>query len=70
MDKAKLSGSAFDHVKDEEERDFLQFFSLVSLLSFDVYMKKNMIENLIDDFDSRHNTHDTSTEKKKSDKKS
>lgn len=70
MDKAKLSGSAFDHVKDEDERDFLQFFSLVSLLSFDVYMKKNMIENLIDDFDNKHNTSDAGTEKKKSDKKS
>lgn len=44
---------AFSTVEDTDSREFLQFFSLVSLLSFDVYMKKNIIESLIDDFASR-----------------
>ncbi len=65
MDKAKLSGNSFDKVSDEDQRDFLQFFSLVSLLSFDVYMKKNMIENLIDDFARKQNKKDENSEKRK-----
>ena len=32
----------------EEEKDFLQMFSFVCMLSFDVYLKKQMIEELID----------------------
>lgn len=32
----------------EEEQEFLQLFSFICLLSFDVYMKKQMIEKLID----------------------
>ena len=30
------------------EREFLQLFSFICLLSFDVYLKKQIIENLID----------------------
>ncbi len=32
----------------EDERDFLKLFSLVCSLSFDVYVKKQMIESIID----------------------
>lgn len=32
----------------EEDRDFLQMFSFICLLSFDVYVKKQMIEKMID----------------------
>ena len=32
----------------EEDREFLQLFSFICLLSFDVYMKKQLIEKLID----------------------
>lgn len=32
-----------------EDRQFLQLFSFVSLLSFDVYVKKQLIEKLIDE---------------------
>ena len=53
LEKAYLSEEAFSTVEDTDSREFLQFFSLVSLLSFDVYMKKNIIESLIDDFASR-----------------
>lgn len=33
----------------EQDRDFLQKFSFICLLSFDVYVKKLMIEKMIDD---------------------
>ncbi len=32
----------------EDERDFLQLFSFICMLSFDVYVKKQVIEKLID----------------------
>ena len=48
--KSEQASNAFSDVKDDDDREFLQFFSLVCLLSFDVYMKKNMIESLIDDY--------------------
>ena len=36
----------------EEDRDFLQLFSFICLLAFDTYMKKTLIEKLIDSLDS------------------
>ena len=33
---------------DEKEREYLQLFSFISELSFDVYLKKQMIEAIID----------------------
>lgn len=65
LEKAKLAGKSFDYVEDDEQREFLELFSLVSLLSFDVYMKKNVIETLIDDYSSRKNSADKNTENKK-----
>ena len=32
----------------EDEQDFLKLFSFICLLSFDVYMKKTIIEQMID----------------------
>ena len=32
----------------EEDKDFLQMFSFICMLSFDVYLKKQLIEELID----------------------
>ena len=60
---AALSRDTFEYVEDEEQRDFLELFSLISLLSFDVYMKKNMIETLIDDYSSKHIKDNKSNEK-------
>lgn len=34
----------------EKEKDFLQFFSLICTLSFDVYVKKLLIEKMLDEF--------------------
>lgn len=46
MTKAKES---FVDVTDSEDHDFLTTFSFISMLCFDVYMRKHMIEKMIDD---------------------
>ncbi len=45
MTKAKES---FAEVKDSEDHDFLTMFSFICMLCFDVYMRKHMIEQIID----------------------
>lgn len=45
----KASHTFVDAAVSEEEREELQRFAFISLLSFDVYMKKQMIEFLIDE---------------------
>ena len=42
---------AFQDAPDENQ-DFLQLFSMICLLSFDVYVKKLMIEKLIDNYNA------------------
>ena len=63
LNSTELAKSTFKDVSDDEDRDFLQLFTLVCLLSFDVYMKKNMIETLIDDYSSKHIKDNKSNEK-------
>ena len=53
LGKTELSKQAFCDVENEEDKAFLQLFMLVCLLSFDVYMKKNIIESLIDDYTAK-----------------
>lgn len=50
-DVAKAYNSALDSFTDvpEEDREYLQFFAFISSLSFDVYVKKQIIEKLIDE---------------------
>ena len=45
--KFKIAEQTFDHAP-EESRKFLKMFSFICMLSFDVYMKKLLIEKLID----------------------
>ena len=47
--KYNRSKQSFKDVKDQKEKDFLQAFMFISMLCFDVYMKKTMIEKIIDD---------------------
>ncbi len=47
--KYQKSRGSFEKVEDEKERKLLQDFALISMLSFDVYMKKQLIEALIDE---------------------
>ncbi len=46
MTKAQES---FAGVTNKEDQDFLTTFSFISMLCFDVYMRKHMIEKMIDD---------------------
>ena len=45
----KASHTFIDADVSDQEREELQRFAFISLLSFDVYMKKQMIEFLIDE---------------------
>lgn len=46
VDKYNTSKHTFEDV--EKDQEFLQLFSFICMLSFDVYVKKQMIEKLID----------------------
>ena len=47
--KNEKTRQSFLEVSDDEDREFLQTFAFVCMLCFDVYMKKQLIEKLIDD---------------------
>lgn len=47
------SQSAFENIPDGEEKDKLQLFTFICSLSFDVYLKKMMIERIIDELGSK-----------------
>ena len=51
--KYEKSRESFLDVDDKVEKAQLQNFALISMLSFDVYMKKQLIEALIDEADER-----------------
>lgn len=53
MKKYDTASESFaDADADEKDREFLTMFSFICLLSFDVYMKKQLIESIIDSFPS------------------
>ena len=47
LDIAKHADETFSEAS-EEDQDFLRYFALISYLSIDVYVKKHVIEKLID----------------------
>lgn len=49
LDKFAISRETFQEAP-EEEQEFLQLFSFIGLLSFDVYVKKLLIEKMVDAF--------------------
>lgn len=51
----KASQNLFPDVKDEEEADFLSRFAFICLLSFDAYLKKQIVERMIDETLSDYN---------------
>jgi hypothetical protein len=59
--KLNKSNETFSEVEDEEERKILTNFSFICMLSFDIWVKKTIIENIID-----HKL-DTKPQKKKKD---
>jgi hypothetical protein len=47
--KLRKSTEAFSDVTDPEDKKLLTTFTFICMLSFDVWVKKNIIENIIDD---------------------
>lgn len=45
--KTEASERRFSKVKNEEDREFLKAFSMICMLNFDVFLKKQIIESLI-----------------------
>lgn len=46
--KLNKSGNTFQDMENEEERKKLTNFAFISMLSFDIWVKKTIIENMID----------------------
>jgi hypothetical protein len=60
------SKETFSNVEEEEEKKFLNTFAFICMLSFDVYVKKQMIEKLIDEsIMEKNKTKDKGKEKSK-----
>ena len=59
LERYEIAQDTFEDAP-EEDKDFLKLFSFICLLSFDVYVKKMLIEQMIDDLrastdhDSKH----------------
>lgn len=51
----RKASASFENIEDEHEREYLQKFAFISMLIFDIYMKKNIIENIIDEMDTDRN---------------
>ncbi len=47
--KAKVSGKTFEQIEDKEQREYLKKYAFACLLSYDIYMKRQILEHLIDD---------------------
>ena len=48
MQKWKESKKTFPQIENEEEKEFLSIFSFICTLSFDVWVKKTIIDHIID----------------------
>lgn len=48
MVKHNVEVNHFNNVKNKKDREFLQTFSLICMLSFDVFLKKQIIESLVE----------------------
>ena len=47
--KADVAKQTFEQIEDEEQREYLKKYAYACLLSYDIYMKRQMLERLIDD---------------------
>lgn len=45
--KIEISATSFDNIHSKD-KDYLQLFSLVSMLCFDIYIKKQLVEAIVD----------------------
>ncbi len=49
VNKAKMAEQTFSDIEDEEQRNYLRKYAYACLLSYDIYMKRQMLERLIDE---------------------
>ena len=63
LNTLKMSRTSFCDIEDSDEREFLQNLTFITTLSFDIYMKKRVIEGMID---SLYTPEDEKKKKKKS----
>lgn len=49
VNKAKLAEETFADITDDDQREYLRKFAYGCLLSYDIYMKRQMLERLIDE---------------------
>lgn len=63
MNRFHIAETTFENAP-EEDKEFLKTFSFICLLSFDVYVKKMLIEKLIDSCCSSNSSSDKSHKKK------
>ena len=54
LETFRASQTSFDELPEGEEKEFLQLFAFICDLSFDVYVKKLMIEKIIDGYTEKH----------------
>lgn len=47
--KAKVAEETFADIKDDTQREYLRKYAYACLLSYDIYMKRQMLERLIDE---------------------
>lgn len=47
--KAKVAEDTFHDIKDDKQREYLRKYAYACLLSYDIYMKRQMLERLIDE---------------------
>lgn len=47
--KAKVAEETFSDIQDEKQREYLRKYAYACLLSYDIYMKRQMLERLIDE---------------------
>ena len=54
LETFRESQTSFEELPEGEEKEFLQLFAFICDLSFDVYVKKLMIEKIIDGYTEKH----------------
>ncbi len=70
--KIEASKASFNNVCDKNQKDFLQYFSLICMLSYDIYLKKQVLSTMVDKLKTDENTRKEEakkTESKKADSK-
>ena len=67
LDKYKASKEAYEG--DDPDSEYLKLFMFMSLLSYDVFIKKMLIEQIVDELRNLEGDSESSNKKEKSGKK-